>query len=79
MSFDPPARNARFRERFSFEFPLLCDTDRTMGLAYGAARRPGVGGAARRVGVIIDPEGQIAFYARSVNPLTFPKRALEML
>ena len=50
-----------------------------MGLAYGAATRPGIGGAARRVGVVIDPQGQIAFYANSVNPLTFATRALKQL
>ena len=79
MSFDTQARNAKFHARFSFEYPLLCDTDRTMGLAYGAAKRPGTGGAARRIGVIIDPDGKISLYDRSASALRFPSVALEHL
>ena len=37
MSFDSAEENKAFSEKFSFNFPLLCDTDRKMGLAYGAA------------------------------------------
>jgi peroxiredoxin len=36
---------------------LLCDTDRTIGTAYGANADPSKGAA--RVGVIIDKDGKI--------------------
>ena len=79
MSFDTQAANKRFHKRFSFNFPLLCDTTREMGLAYGAAKRPGRGGAARRIGIIIDPEGLIVHYERSASAWRFPKAALKRL
>jgi len=36
-SFDNVEDNRKFAEKFKFPFPLLCDTDRKIGLAYGAA------------------------------------------
>ena len=37
ISFDTVASNARFAEAQGFPFPLLCDVDRRVALAYGAA------------------------------------------
>ena len=79
VSFDGQKANKRFHDRFSFNFPLLCDVDRTMGLAYGAARRPGRGGSAKRVGIIINPEGQIHHYDPSASAFRFPRTALKRL
>ena len=39
-SFDSPAENLAFRAKFGFPFDLLCDEDRTVGLAYGVADSP---------------------------------------
>jgi peroxiredoxin Q/BCP len=36
VSFDAPEANRGFREAQGFPFPLLCDTTRALGLAYGA-------------------------------------------
>ena len=47
-----------------------------MGLAYGAATEPGTGGYAGRVGVIIDPEGNVLSYSSSVDAGAFPAEAL---
>ena len=33
-SFDSAADNKKFAEKFNFNFPLLCDTDRAIGTAY---------------------------------------------
>ena len=77
MSFDNAADNAAFHEKFRFNYPLLCDTDRTMGLAYGAADEPGIGGYAKRVGVIIGPDGNVSHYDPSVNAKDYPAFALE--
>jgi len=77
VSFDTAQDNAAFAEKFNFNFPLLCDRERTMGLAYGAAKEPGVGGAAARVGVIVDPGGRVVFYSGRVNAAAFPQQALD--
>ena len=79
MSFDTAEDNGAFHAKFSFTYPLLCDRDRAMGLAYGAAREAGTGGAAKRVGVVIDPEGKVMHYNPSVSASGFPKTALEMI
>jgi thioredoxin-dependent peroxiredoxin len=36
ISFDTAAENKAFAEKFSYTFPLLCDTTRAVGLAYKA-------------------------------------------
>jgi peroxiredoxin Q/BCP len=70
--------NRAFSEKFTFEFPLLCDTERTMGLAYGATREGSRGGA-RRVGVVIDGDGKIVSYEPSANAGTYPADVLATL
>lgn len=67
VSFDTPEENKAFREKFDFPFRLLCDTERQLGLAYGAAKTPKDGYAAR-ISYVIDEEGQIAFVYPKVNP-----------
>ncbi len=79
MSFDTAEDNGAFHAKFSFTYPLLCDRDRAMGLAYGAAKEPGTGGAAKRVGVIIDPEGKVIHYSPSVSAAGFPAQALGLI
>ena len=79
ISFDTAEDNKAFVEKFGFTFPLLCDRDRTMGLAYGAASEPGIGGYAARVGVIIDPEGRVLSYQSSVDAGSFPSQALNLI
>lgn len=75
ISFDTPEENKAFSEKFGFNFPLLCDTDRKVGLAYGAcddAQAPN----ARRVGVIIGPDGKVKEYSPKVDARSFPQQAL---
>src|SRR5688500_13557846 len=50
VSFDTPEENRSFAQKFGFKFPLLCDVDRELGLAYGACETPEEG-YARRIGV----------------------------
>ncbi len=74
MSFDTPAENKAFADKFHFDFPLLCDTDRKMGIAYGAA---GEGDAyAKRVGCVIDPEGKIKEWLPKVDAASYPTDVL---
>ncbi|MFN7133963.1 MAG: peroxiredoxin, partial [Myxococcales bacterium] len=75
-SFDTAAENRAFAEKFHFNFPLLCDTDRALGLAYGAADSRDAPNA-RRIGVVIDPEGKIKEYLPKVDARTYPTDVLE--
>jgi thioredoxin-dependent peroxiredoxin len=67
ISFNDIERNDEFASKYALPFPLLCDTDRTVGLAYGAcddrkARQ------AQRISFLIDEDGKIARVYDSVNP-----------
>ena len=75
MSFDTAAENKAFAEKFSFNFPLLCDTDRKMGVAYGATAA-GAGGGAKRVGCVIDPQGKIKEWLPKVDAGSYPTDVL---
>ena len=61
MSFDSPSNNAIFKANEEFQFPLWSDTQKTLGLTYGAAEaswQP----IASRVTVILDPSGEWALF-----------------
>ena len=70
MSFDTPAENKAFAEKFNFSFPLISDTDRKIGTAYGANADPQKGAA--RVGVIIDKDGKIKEWHARVDARAWP-------
>ena len=70
VSFDTPAENRAFAEKFHFNFPLLCDTDRAIGTAYGANADPAKG--AQRVGVVIDGSGKIKEWHDRVDARAWP-------
>lgn len=65
-SFDSPEKNQRFRQKKEFPFDLLCDTTREMGLAYGACDDVGAKHA-KRISVVIDPEGRVEKVYSDVN------------
>ncbi len=73
-SFDGPEANARFAEKYAFPFPLLSATPE-MGVAYGAAD-DSAAKHARRVSVIVDPDGKVLRYWPKVSPKDFPGEAL---
>ena len=77
VSFDTPAQNKAFAEKFSFNFPLLCDTDRTIGTAYGANPDPAKG--AQRVGVVIGPEGKIKEWHERVDARAWPAELVKTI
>ena len=76
-SFDSQADNKKFAEKFAFNFPLLCDTDRTIGTAYGANADPQKG--AQRVGVVIDREGKIKEWHARVDARAWPAEVIAAL
>jgi thioredoxin-dependent peroxiredoxin len=58
VSFDTVKDNAAFARKFNFPFPLLCDTQRTIGLAYGACDDASAS-TARRISYLIGPDGRV--------------------
>jgi peroxiredoxin Q/BCP len=66
-SFDDQAANRAFAAKFAFPFPLLCDTDRSLGLAYRACSSAADANA-RRITYVIDEEGIIRHALARVDP-----------
>jgi thioredoxin-dependent peroxiredoxin len=58
ISFDSAAENRAFAEKFGYTFPLLCDVDRKVGLAYGACKSAKDRYAARLT-YVIGPDGKV--------------------
>jgi peroxiredoxin Q/BCP len=77
VSFDSEAENKRFAEKYGFNFPLLCDTDRAIGTAYGANVDPAKG--AQRVGVVIDADGKIKAWHARVDARAWPAEVVRTL
>jgi thioredoxin-dependent peroxiredoxin len=77
VSFDTAAENKKFAEKFHFNFPLLCDTDRAIGAAYGADAGPGKG--AQRVGVVIDKDGKVKEWHGRVDARAWPGEVLKSI
>jgi peroxiredoxin Q/BCP len=78
VSFDNVADNAKFAAKFDFPFPLLCDTERAIGLAYGAATSA-KDEYAKRIAYVIDENGRIAEAHAKVDPQTYPQEQLKTL
>ena len=70
--------NRKFAQKYDFPFPLLCDTDRKIGLAYGAAESS-KDEYARRIAYVIDENGKIAQAHKKVDPSTYPREQLASL
>jgi peroxiredoxin Q/BCP len=67
ISFDPPEANKKFAEKFKFPFRLLSDTDRKVGLAYGAADDPSAR-TAKRLTFVVGPDGKIEQAIETKDP-----------
>jgi peroxiredoxin Q/BCP len=77
VSFDTQAENKAFADKFSFDFPLICDTDRKIGTAYGANADPTKG--AQRVGVVIARDGTIKEWHAKVDARSWPAQVVQTL
>ncbi len=78
MSFDTEEENKAFVEKFDYPFRLLCDTDRSLGMAYGACDSADAG-YANRVSYVIDEEGAVAHALADVDPSTHTDDILALL
>jgi peroxiredoxin Q/BCP len=75
VSFDNVEANAAFAKKFDFPYKLLCDTERKIGLAYGACT-DAKAGYATRISYLIDEQGRIAAAFPKVNPSEHPAQVL---
>lgn len=78
MSFDDVAANRAFREKFDFPYPLLCDTDKQLAIACGAAADPGAA-TPKRITVVVGPGGEVRKVYGAVKPAEHPRQVLEDL
>lgn len=78
ISFDTVPDNAAFAKKFNFNFPLLSDTSREVGLAYGAAEEADAQ-YAKRVSFLIGPDGTVKKTYPKVNAATHPQEILKDL
>ncbi len=78
MSFDTVAENADFAKKVGYPFPLLCDVERDIGMAYGACE-DAKAQFASRITYVIGPDGKIAQAHPKVSPKTHPKEILASL
>lgn len=69
------AENKSFADKFSFPYPLLCDTDHALGKTYGA----GDSGYPSRITYIIDENGVITHTFPQVNTRTHAEEVLALV
>lgn len=65
-------------DKFSFPFLLLSDTERDLGVKYGAADNKDAG-YAKRISYLIGPDGNVARVYGEVAPAEHPGQVLEDL
>ena len=78
ISFDPVEANKKFAEKYNFNFPLLSDSDKKIGIAYGAAADASAG-APGRLSFLIGKDGRIERAYGKVSPQAHPQQALDEL
>ena len=75
ISFDSLEDNKKFAEKYKFNFPLISDTDKQIGLAYGAAADASAS-APSRIAYLIGEDGTIEKSFGKVKASDFPDLAL---
>ena len=78
MSFDPIEANRKFAEKYQFNFPLGSDSDKKIGIAYGAADDASASAPAR-ISYLIGADGRIQRAYGKVSAKDHPQKALEEL
>ncbi len=74
ISYDAPADNRAFRDKFGFPYDLLSDEQGTASVAYGAAAADAA--RASRVSVLIGRDGRVAASYAQVTPAEHPDQVL---
>lgn len=78
VSFDTVEDNAAFAKKFQFDYPLLCDTEREIGVAYGAADDASAS-SARRISYLIGKDGRVRKAYPKVAAAEHPDQVLQDL
>lgn len=78
VSFDTVSENSAFAQKYGLDFPLLCDTERDIGMKYGACKSKEDKNASR-IGYVIDEKGVILQAHPKVDARAFPEQVLETL
>ncbi len=78
VSVDSVEKNRAFAEKYEFQFTLLCDTERKLGIAYGACDASGTGSASR-ISVLVGSDGNVEKIIDSVNVKTHASSLLNEL
>ncbi len=78
ISFDTPAENKAFVDKNHFNFPLLSDTEKVIGIAYGAAK-DATAGYPNRITAVIGPDGTLEQLITDVKAATHAATLLETL
>lgn len=76
VSFDDIESHQEFVEEYGLPFPLLADTEGDAAEAYGVATRMFGMRIARRQTFLIDPDGNVAWHYRDVDPATHSQQVL---
>lgn len=86
VSTQDSASHQKFTDKYKLNFPLLADTDRTVGKAYGTIGGGGllsaakaIAGMADRVKFIIDGKGKIAHVINSVDTRNHAEEVLALI
>jgi len=74
VSFDSPAANKKFKEKYEFPYDLLSDTNRDASKQFGATTSDT--GNASRVSVLIGPDGSVVKTYPKVKPADHPDQVL---
>jgi peroxiredoxin Q/BCP len=69
--------NKAFKDHEDLPFDLLCDTGKTMSIAYGAA--DAASSNASRISYLVDAEGKVQKVYESVSPADHPEEVLRDL
>lgn len=77
-STDSIEANAKFASDQGFSYPLLCDTEREVCLAYGACKSSS-DSSAKRITYVIDPDGKILQAHETVDVHKHPETLLDSL
>ena len=77
-SFDSVQDNADFAAKFDFPYRLLCDTERRIGMAYGACENDR-DRSAKRISYVIGPDGTIRHAFPKVDARSHPREVLDLL
>ena len=78
ISFDKPEANKAFVEKFKFPFRLLSDTDKKVGMAFGAADDASAK-TAKRLTFVVGPDGKIEQAIDTKDPAGQADALLKMI